>query len=123
MTKAIKSLACLGVLIPLILAAAGSAYALNPMRIQIRTALPESINTVGQAAQYFADAIGYNLVTAHPAPAESRSIANELLNPLSNTNNTQPVEEAILSLLREEYVLVVDHDHKLFSFEKRGGQQ
>lgn len=100
----------------------GTASALDPMRIRIRTALPSKIETVGQAAQYFADAIGYRLVTRSPAPEESSAIAGENLNPLAMTNGVLPVEEAILSVLRRNCMLVIDKDHKLFSFE-RGGER
>ena len=37
----------------------GPAHALDPMRIKIRTTVPKEINTVGDAAQYYADVIGY----------------------------------------------------------------
>ena len=58
------------------------ARAADPMRIQIRTALPEHIVTVGPAAQYYAEAIGYRLITDDPAPPESRWIAQRSINPL-----------------------------------------
>ena len=97
-----------------------SAYALDPMRIGIRTDLPEKIKTIGQAAQYFADAIGYQLITRDPAPMESAAIASQLINPLTMTANVEPVEEAILGLLSPECHLIIDHEHKLFTFEKDG---
>ena len=96
----------------------GTAHALDPMRIKIRTTLPKEINTVGDAAQYYADVIEYRLTTAYPAPDESARIANEQISPLSLTNHVLPVEEAILALLDRTYLLVIDHEHKLFSFEK-----
>lgn len=116
----IKILKSAILIIPVLFIVSGTALALDPMRIQIRTVLPENTQTVGQAASYFAASIGYRLVTSHPAPPESRSIANELLNPLVTTNTVRPVEEAILALLRENYSLVIDHQHKLFSFELGG---
>lgn len=93
------------------------AYALDPMRINIRTALSEDIETIGEAAQFYADSIFYQLVTISPAPKESREIALENLNPLSRTKDVKPVEEAILYLLRQNCNLIIDHKHKLFSFE------
>ncbi|WP_054697637.1 hypothetical protein [Desulfosarcina cetonica] len=93
------------------------AHAFDPMRIPVGTALPTGIKTVGKAAQYYADAIGYRLLTDNPAPAESAGIAGEGLSPLSKIDSIMPVEEAILAILRTEYVLVIDHNHKIFSFE------
>jgi hypothetical protein len=95
-----------------------TAYALDPMRIRIRTALPSDIETVGDAAQYYAKSIGYELKTDYPAEPESSRIANEEISTLSRTNSVLPVEEAILELLKIDYVLVIDKDHKLFSFEE-----
>jgi type IV pili sensor histidine kinase/response regulator len=95
-----------------------SAFALDPMRIQIRTNFPAHLETVGQAAQYFARGIGYRLATDHPAPEESAQIATEAIGPLARSSQVMPIEEAILSLLRPNHHLVIDHQNKLFSFEK-----
>lgn len=122
MKQSLKTFVILGLTVALLWSTAGSALALDPMRIPIRTALPGKVTTVGQAAQYYADAIGYRLATEYPAPPESGRIAGELLNPLSAVNETRPVAEAIIALLRADYLLVIDHPHKLFSFEERGGQ-
>lgn len=105
-------------LIVFILGFIGNAYAFELTRIQIRTVLPKEINTVGEAAQYYADVIGYRLVTRFPAPEESGRIAAEPISPLYFTNNVLAVEDAILAILREPYALVIDHDHKLLSFAK-----
>lgn len=104
----------------------GNAFAVDKMRIQIRTGLPQHLHTVGDAAQYYADVIGYRLVTQYPAPDASARIAREPVSLLAHIHPSEskikPVEDAILSLLDERYVLVIDHDHKLFSFETRGQQ-
>ena len=99
-------------------ALAGSVHAFDAMRIQIRTVLPSEITTVGAAAQYYAEVTGYRLTTAFPAPPESSKIANDQVSPLAFTDKVLAVEDAILALLREPYVLVIDHEHKLFSFEQ-----
>jgi hypothetical protein len=95
-----------------------AAFALDPMRIKVRTELPSNITRVGEAAQYYAYSIGYRLVTQHPAPEESFKIANEAISPFSRKNTVLPIEEAILDVLSTRYVLVVDDEHKLFSFER-----
>ncbi len=96
----------------------GTAHALDPMRIRIRTTLPKEINTVGEAAQYYADVIDYRLSTAYPAPEESERIASEQINPLALTNSVLAIEEAILAIMDSFYLLIIDHEHQLFSFEK-----
>jgi hypothetical protein len=106
----------------LILGHSVNLYAFDPMRIQIRTILPKEITTVGAASQYYAQVIGYRLVTSDPAPKESAGIAAEPISPLFFTNRIMAVEDAILAILRAPNLLVIDHEHRVFSFEKgRGG--
>jgi hypothetical protein len=104
------------------LALCGAASAADPMRIKIRTTLPERITTVGPAAQYYADVIGYRLTTADPAPAESGRIAQRSISPLVDRDKVLPVEEAILALLDPDCRLVIDHAHKLYTFERMRGE-
>jgi hypothetical protein len=91
-------------------------YALDSMRIRIRTELPPKITTVGGGAQYYADAVGYKLVLNTP---ESRKIASEMLSPMAAVNAVRPLEEAILTLLREDCLLIIDAKNKLFSFKTK----
>jgi len=101
-----------------ILGNSSGAHAFDQMRIQIRTVLPKEIKTVGEASQYYADVTGYRLVTSYPCPEESGIIAAEPISPLFFTNRVMAVEEAILAILREPYFLVIDREHRLFSFQK-----
>ncbi len=114
----------IAVLLLLSLMLTGKAFAVDQMRIPIRTVLPQYIHTVGDAAQYYADVIGYRLVTQYPAPDESARIAGEPVSLLARTHPSEStikaVEDAILALMDKSDVLVIDHDHKLFSFETRG---
>ena len=93
------------------------AFALDPLRINIRTDLPKKIKTIGAAAQYYADVAGYQITTTYPAPHYASVIASEEINTLSLTSETKPIDEAILGLLGEGCVLIVDHEHKLISFD------
>ena len=94
--------------------------AIDPMRVPIRMRLPDHIRTVGAGSQYYADTINYRLVTSHPAPSESAGIAS---NPITGTGKISesgvfPIREGILMLLHDSDRLVIDREHKLFSFEK-----
>lgn len=99
-----------------------TAFALEPMRIRVRTELPPNLTKIGEAAQYYAYSIGYRLTINHPAPAESIKIANQDIGPFSRKNTIMPIEEAILELLPMRYVLVIDSEHKLFSFQNKGAE-
>ena len=95
------------------------SYALEPMRIKVRTELPVELKTVGEAAQYYADSVGYKLITEYPAPPESANIAHETIDPNVRIINVLPIEESILELLAQDYLLVIDNKNKLFSFQRR----
>lgn len=106
----------------LFLCAYSTAFAYDPMRIRVRTELPPKIKTIGEAAQYYAWSIGFKLITDHPAPAESIKIASEAVGPFTRKNTVMPIEDAILELLPMRYVLVIDSEHKLFSFQNKGDE-
>ena len=110
-------------LLPVLFLISTQAFALDPLRINIRTDLPAKLKTIGAAAQYYADVAGYQIKTTYPAPHYASVIASEEINTLSLTSETKPIDEAILSLLGEGCVLVVDHEHQLISFDIKEDHQ
>ncbi len=106
------------VILFIVLFSAVNASAFGPMRISVRTGLPEHVSTVGAAARYYADIIGYKLETVCPAPEKSEKIADEAISLFSRRNIVLPIEEAILNLLRQRYVLIVDNKSRLYAFDE-----
>ncbi|OEU51769.1 MAG: hypothetical protein BA871_11630 [Desulfuromonadales bacterium C00003096] len=94
--------------------------AIDPMRVPVRMRIPNQIKTVGDASQYYAKTVGYRLITSYPAPSESAGIASNPINLLAPTDTVEvfPIREGILMLLHDSDRLVIDREHKLFSFEK-----
>jgi type IV pili sensor histidine kinase/response regulator len=89
----------------------------NPLRLQVRAIYPAEIATIEQAARYLVEPIGYELTTAPPAPRESAAIAAAPLSPLAKNHRILSIEDALLLLIGEKNRLVVDHPHKLISFD------
>jgi type IV pili sensor histidine kinase/response regulator len=89
----------------------------NPLRLQVRVTFPGEIATIQEAARYLVEPIGYELTTASPAPRESAAIAAAPLSPLAKNHRILSIEDALLLLIGEKNRLVVDHPHKLISFE------
>ena len=89
----------------------------NPMMQKIHTFLPRSIRTVGEAAQYYADTIGYELVTGYPQTKKSDQIANYPIKSRHRKDSIKTVEDAITALLDPRYGLAVDHEYRIFAFE------
>lgn len=92
-------------------------WALDPLHLKVRTIYPEGITTVGEAAKFLIEPVKYRLVTAYPAPDESAGIAAAKLSPLARSKKIMSIEKALLTIIGEENRLVVDHEHKLISFE------
>ena len=96
----------------------------NPFRIRVRASYPLGMRTVEQGANYLLDTIDYRLILHPPAPAEARRIAGMSIGPLARTGGIVPLEEALLLLVGENNQVVVDHEHKLVTFEQiPGGAQ
>ena len=93
-------------------------YALDDTHLFVRSTLPPEIKTIGEAAEYYAQIIGYTLKITPPAPIESARISDEPISILVKKGMIIPIDEAILGLLKEEYSLVIDKEHKLFSFKE-----
>jgi hypothetical protein len=104
----------LGVLICAVSAEAGGY---NRFKLYVTTVLPPEAKNVGEAAYYLAFPTGYTLVTKSPAPKESEAIAKRAISPLFPRDRMMTIEDAILELIGSDARLVVDHEHKLFSFE------
>lgn len=92
----------------------------DPLRAQVRVLFGPHIKTVGQAASSLVEGIGYKLTTSYPAPEDSAAIVAMPLSALVRANSTYKVmslEQALLWVAGEDYRLVVDHRHRLISYE------
>jgi len=100
-----------------ILAVSGQASAIeNPLKLQVRFNLPEGINSVHQAAQYFIEAHGYQIQYALSAPTEAIMIARAKLPNYLPSGKLLTIEKALLELLQDDQLLIVDTTNKLISF-------
>ena len=110
-------------LIVLMAAAAAQAGGYNRLKLNVTTVLPPEVKTVGEAAFYLTFPAGYSLLTKSPAPQESEAIAARPVSPLFPRGRMMTIESALLELIGSDARLVVDHEHRLYSFEwhKEGG--
>ena len=90
----------------------------DPMTHQVNLELPEKAYCVGQAAQHYADTIGYQLLQGFDETLESDLIACRPIQAHYPSNTCLPVEEAILGLVDGPCQLVVDHHYKIFAFRR-----
>ena len=90
----------------------------DPMTHQVNLELPEKVYCVGQAAQHYADAIGYHLLQGFVETEESDFIACRPITAHYPSETCLPVEKAILGLVDGPCQLVVDHHYKIFAFRR-----
>jgi len=102
----------------LMLFGVGSALAFNPFRAQVRTVYPTTIKTVGEAAQYLIEPAGYTLLLDPAVSKDAQEIAERPVGARAGGTAAIPLEEALLLLIGDESNLVVDHPHRLITFEK-----
>lgn len=108
------------VLIFLFLASAAAAYD-NPFRVRVRASYPQGMKTVGEAASHLLETIDYRLILTPPAPPEAREISRAGIGPLARSGDVMPLEDALLLLVGERNRVVVDHVHRLVTFEEIPG--
>lgn len=106
------------ILIPMTLLFASHAMADNGLKTQVRFVLPSDINTIHQAANYFIEPHGYKIQFAGTAPAQARMIAVRNINVNQPNGEIMNVETALLKLLNDDEILIIDTNNKLVSFGK-----
>lgn len=88
----------------------------NPLKLQVRFNLPPEIETVHGAANYFISPHKYQVQYAPSAPAVSIDIGRQPLPVNRPDGGLLDIESALLSLLKEDQVLIIDTKNKLISF-------
>jgi len=104
-------------LLVLLIGIASSAAAYDLMRTPVRLSYPLQVKTVGAASEYLMAPLDYKLKVLPPASPEALQIARTGISPLARTGAVVPLEEALLLLVGNNNRVVIDHEHKLYTFE------
>ncbi|MBL0319160.1 MAG: hypothetical protein IPP74_07715 [Alphaproteobacteria bacterium] len=99
-------------------ALAKSNYGYNPLHLSFRPYFPEDITSKGAAIQYMLNPIGYHFITRSPATEPIDALASELLPKESQPDEPVILETYLQRLAGSSYRIVVDHAHKLLTFER-----
>lgn len=91
---------------------------IDPLSLYARTAWPEDVKTVADAARYLLEPSGYRLVTNYPAPSEAIKLASRNIPPIAKLHRTMPIIDALQLLAGEGNYVIVDHNHHLVSFSE-----
>jgi hypothetical protein len=88
----------------------------NALEVPVRASELKGFRTVEQAAKYFLGKVGYSLKTSWPAPVESVFIVSLPIRPSAISNKVIPMNELLVSMVSDKYILVVDHYSRSASF-------
>ncbi|BBW89495.1 pilus assembly protein PilL [Klebsiella pneumoniae] len=90
----------------------------DPLTVYMRTVWPEDVRSVRQAVDYLLEPTGYTLVTRYPAPREAALLVDKPIPPIAKVHRTMPVIDALQMLVGLDNYVVIDHAHRLVSFQK-----
>lgn len=107
----------------LVLCATNAVAVDQSLKSQVRVILPAGTNTVAAAANYFISPHEYRLAYSGAAPIEARSISRQPIPATVRLGSIMSVEQALLSLLQEDQVLIIDTEAKLVSFGRLANER
>lgn len=90
----------------------------DPLTVYVRTVWPDDFRSIRQAVNYLLEPTGYRLVTSYPAPREAALLVDKPIPPIAYVHRTMPVLDALQLLVGLENYVVIDHAHRLISFQK-----
>lgn len=94
-----------------------ASAAINSLRLRTVMTFAERLKNIKETAEYLIEPINYKLVLS-PISAEQtkRILARPLLRVYSD-GSLKSIEDALLQIAGEDTILIVDHEHKLITFE------
>ena len=98
---------------------------LNPLKVVIRTRVPQSINSVGQTVEFLLARSGYVLADASVLSEEAKVLLDLPLPAIHRTIGPMTLDRALNTLSGEAFELIVDPVHRKVAFElseKLGGK-
>lgn len=90
---------------------------LNPLKVVIRTRIPQSITTVGETVEFLLVRSGYGLADASVLSEEAKALLSLPLPQIHRTIGPMSLDKALQTLSGEAFALVVDPVHRIVAFE------
>lgn len=88
----------------------------NPLLGTLSITFPDSVVTVGNAMSYILDNTSYTLIPASSRPKNLAALLNKELPVVDRHMGPITVANALLALAGDEYLLLVDQQHRYVSF-------
>lgn len=90
---------------------------LNPLKVVIRTRIPQSISTVGESVEFLLVRSGYGLADSEILSEEAQALLRLPLPQVHRTIGPMTLDKALQTLSGEAFALVVDPVHRIVAFE------
>ncbi len=89
----------------------------NPLHVYFRPFFPDTVATKGEAVQFLLAPIQYRFITVSPATDSIEPLARELLPKEAQPSTLVFLETYLQQLAGPSYRIVIDHPHKVLTFE------
>lgn len=90
----------------------------DTLEVSTRTIYPPEVKTVGDAAEWLLDPLGYHIVADYPAPTSAKALLVKPIPTAAKIHRTMPITHALQLLIGEGNSIVVDREHQLISFSE-----
>lgn len=90
----------------------------DTLHVSARTIYPPELNTVGEAANWLLEPLGYHIIADYPAPTSAAAILKQPIPTAAKMHRTMPVTHALQLLIGEGNTIVVDRKNRLITFSK-----
>lgn len=90
---------------------------LNPLKVVIRTRIPQSINSIGQTVEFLLARSGYVLADSSVLSEEAKVLLNLPLPAIHRELGPMTLDRALITLSGEAFALVVDPVNRKVTFE------
>ena len=90
---------------------------LNPLKVAIKTRIPQSVNTVGESIDFLLVRSGYQLADESILSYEAKELMKLPLPEIHRKIGPMTLDRALQTLSGEAFALVVDPVHRIVSFE------
>ncbi len=99
-----------------------SPHQIDALQVTVRTALPASVVTIGDAIRWYVEPMGYYLLSKHPAPDSAAALLRQPVPQRAMMHRTMPLLHAVQLLIGESNTIIIDKKHKLITVQQGAAQ-
>lgn len=94
-----------------------ASAAINSLRLRTVMTFAERLKNIKETAEYLIEPINYKLVLSPISSEQTKRILARPLLRVYSDGSLKTIEDALLQIAGEDTILIVDHEHKLVTFE------